>query len=394
MASINADRVWKRFMLQKDRAESVGQLLKGLVPGRTRQQPEPFWALRDVSFEMRGGESLGIIGNNGSGKSTLLKIVTRTMHPTHGRILVNGRLSALIELGAGFHPDFTGRENVVLNASILGITRREIARRMEEIIEFADIRPFIDVPVKYYSSGMNARLGFAVAINVAPEILIVDEVLAVGDEAFQQKCMDRIFEMKRSGVSILLVSHALEAIERLMDRAIWLRDGNMEMDGKPREVVHAYRKYLGGAAVSEDGGRLDALAGGDVQLKEVVVRGVHGDGIFARDAVDIICSWDCAIVVNGAMSLMIRRPDGLVVAEVSTRQDQVGLELPLGPSRTVLSVSQIMLATGRYQVDVTLFGKSGERIGQWARAAEFTVQDTGKTSGLILLPHSWKTANE
>lgn len=240
---IEVTEVSKRFLLRRDRADSIGQLLFRMLPASRRNRPrsEPFWALRDVTFSVPRGRSLGIVGNNGSGKSTLLKMLTQTMRPTRGNIVVRGRVSALIELGAGFHPDFTGRENIYLNASILGFTRREIEGRIPEIIEFAELEQFIDTPVKYYSSGMHARLGFSVATAVDPEILIVDEVLAVGDEGFQKKCMDKILSMKQKGASILLVSHALPAIEALMDDALWLDHGRIGAYGSPHEVVREYR---------------------------------------------------------------------------------------------------------------------------------------------------------
>ena len=250
MAWIRAEDIWKRFLLRKDRADSVGQLLMRMIPGRSRPRSEPFWALRDISFEVPEGKSLGVIGSNGSGKSTLLKLLTRTMQPTRGTFETRGKVSALIELGAGFHPDFTGRENIVLNASIFGIRRREIERRMDDIIDFAEIRPFIDTPVKYYSSGMQARLGFAVAIHVDSEILVIDEILAVGDMAFQQKCMERILQMKRNGVSIILVTHNLSAVEHLMDQAIWIERGLIQAAGSPRDVVNAYRTSLADPAKS------------------------------------------------------------------------------------------------------------------------------------------------
>lgn len=261
MACVRVEHLWKRFTLRRDRADSVGKLLVRMLPRRSRPRPEPFWALRDISFEVPEGKSLGIIGTNGSGKSTLLKILTRTMLPTSGRIETRGKISALIELGAGFHPDFTGRENIVLSASLLGIRRREIERRLDDIIEFADIRRFIDTPVKYYSSGMQARLGFAVAIHVEPEILVVDEILAVGDAAFAQKCMDRIRHMQQRGISILLVSHDLGAVERLMDQALWIDRGETRAIGDPADVIRAYQASLDlPAASAEPTGQLLGMA--------------------------------------------------------------------------------------------------------------------------------------
>ena len=257
MTRVRVEHVSKRFILRRDRADSVGRLIMRMFPARSRPKPELFWALRDVSFEVPEGKSLGIIGSNGSGKSTLLKLLTRTMQPTSGKIETSGKISALIELGAGFHPDFTGRENIILSASLLGIRRREIERRLDDIIDFADIRQFIDTPVKYYSSGMQARLGFAVAIHVEPEILVVDEILAVGDAAFAQKCMERILQMKGRGVSILLVSHDLGAVERLMDQVIWIDRGVARAVGDPADVVRAYGASLGTPAKSiEEAGQL------------------------------------------------------------------------------------------------------------------------------------------
>ena len=395
-ASVRAESVWKQFQLRKDRADSVGQLLVQMIPGRKRPKAEHFWALQDVSFEVKQGRSLGVIGNNGSGKSTLLKLLTRTMQPTQGTVDLRGRMSALIELGAGFHPDFTGRENIVLNASILGIGRREIEKSMDSIIEFAAIRPFIDVPVKYYSSGMHARLGFAVAINVAPDILIVDEVLAVGDEAFQQKCMDRIFEMKRSGISILLVSHDLGSIERLMDEAIWIDKGVVRSQGHPREVIHAYRTFLG-AASAPDTSAAQVLVqpqGIYVVSAEVRVPDAHG----ARDPapgdpleIAFHLANETAAIVDGYLSVSIRRPDGLEIAEISGLRDGRVLSLGAGSSSVVLSTRDLRLASGSYEIDAAIFNVQGKRVSEAKAIAAFRVQGTERTSGVILVPHDWRT---
>lgn len=255
MVTIRVEGIWKRFLLRRDRPDSVGQLMVQMLPWHARPKSTPFWALQDVSFTLEQGESIGIIGDNGSGKSTLLKILTRTMVPTLGRVSVRGKVSSLIELGAGFHPDFSGRENIVLNASILGIDRRTIMKRMDEIIDFSGIGAFIDTPVKYYSSGMQGRLGFSIAIHVDPTILIVDEVLSVGDEAFQQKCSRRISDMHASGISFVLVSHDLQSVELLTDKAIWLTHGTVGAQGTPRQVVAAYRRASGADDTSTSSGR-------------------------------------------------------------------------------------------------------------------------------------------
>jgi ABC-type polysaccharide/polyol phosphate transport system ATPase subunit len=210
---------------------------------------ETFPALRDVSFAVAQGRTCGVIGRNGSGKSTALKLVAGITKPTTGTVTVNGRISALIELGAGFHPEISGRENVFINGIMLGLSRREIERRFDEIVEFAELRDFIEAPVKTYSSGMYMRLGFAVAIHVDPDVLLVDEVLAVGDEGFTHKCLDKFAEFRRIGKTILLVTHSLGLVERFCDEAIWLDEGRMRSQGDPKRVVDA---YLAAVEKSED----------------------------------------------------------------------------------------------------------------------------------------------
>jgi ABC-type polysaccharide/polyol phosphate transport system ATPase subunit len=210
---------------------------------------ETFPALRDVSFSIARGRTCGVIGRNGSGKSTALKLVAGITKPTSGTVTVNGRISALIELGAGFHPEISGRENVFINGIMLGLSRREVERRFDEIVEFAELRDFIEAPVKTYSSGMYMRMGFAVAIHVDPDVLLVDEVLAVGDEAFTHKCLDKFAEFRRLGKTILLVTHSLGLVERFCDEAIWLDEGRMRLQGDPKRVVDA---YLAAVEKSED----------------------------------------------------------------------------------------------------------------------------------------------
>lgn len=238
-AAIEFENVSKRFILRHENPRSFQELVVNTFK-RNNASREELWALRDITFTVEQGETLGIIGPNGSGKSTLLKLITRILEPNSGRIAVNGKVSALIELGAGFHPDLTGRENIFLNGSILGMSRREMEEKFEEIVEFTELGRFIDTPLKHYSSGMQMRLGFAIATNVDPDILLIDEVLAVGDEAFQRKCLKRIADFKRRGKTILFVSHDLDAVRKLCDRAIWLEAGQVQAKGLTREVVDRY----------------------------------------------------------------------------------------------------------------------------------------------------------
>jgi ABC-type polysaccharide/polyol phosphate transport system ATPase subunit len=233
-------RVSKRFQLQE------GQTLREFLPAFFRGAgfAEPFYALRDITFAMDRGETIGLIGRNGSGKSTVLKLIAGVMAPTEGEVRVAGRVSPLIELGAGFHPDLTGRENVYLNASILGMSSREIREQFDDIVAFAELEEFIDTPVKRYSSGMYARLGFAVAVHSDPEVLLVDEALSVGDAFFEEKCLEKMHEFQQKGTTIVVVSHSHDLISSFCERAIWLEHGRMVANGNAKDVVRQYTQTI------------------------------------------------------------------------------------------------------------------------------------------------------
>lgn len=241
MKAISVENISKKFILAHDRPKNLADLAQGKL---LRRQREEFWALKDVAFDVEQGEALGIIGHNGAGKSTMLKLLTKIMFPTQGRIRTRGRLSALIEVGAGFHPEMSGRENIFLNGSILGMSQKEIASKFDEIVAFAELEKFIDTPVKRYSSGMYARLGFAVAAHVDPEILIVDEVLSVGDLAFQERCTKRMQELRESSRTVLFVSHNMSTIVSLCNRVVLLENGCVKMIGDAQTAVKAYRESL------------------------------------------------------------------------------------------------------------------------------------------------------
>lgn len=242
-SAIKLDGISKRFMLHHDRPRSFQDFVINFFHRRNGSQEE-FWALHDVSFDVQQGETFGIIGPNGSGKSTILKLITRVLEPTTGAITVNGKTSALIELGAGFHPDLTGRENVFLNGSILGIGRKEMERRFDDIVSFAELEQFIDTPVKHYSSGMYMRLGFAVAINVNPDILIIDEVLAVGDLRFQERCLDVMRGFQRDGKTIILVTHDIVTVRSFCTRAMLVYKGSPVEEGDVIQVTDRYVELL------------------------------------------------------------------------------------------------------------------------------------------------------
>jgi lipopolysaccharide transport system ATP-binding protein len=283
MPTIRFEGVSKRFTIQHERARSLQDAALSLF--RRRGWREDFWALRDVTFTVEPGEALGVVGANGSGKSTLLKLATRLLTPTAGRVDVPGRVAALLELGAGFHPELTGRDNVYLNAAILGIPRRRVDERFGDIVAFAGLERFVDTPVKRYSSGMQARLGFAVAVHVDPDVLLLDEVLAVGDLQFQERCLERVRALHRAGRTILLVSHDLAAVAQFCTRVLWLHDGTVRALGAPDEVIAAYRRYLVGSSPNGRGiGATREAADGGAAVAAPAGYGNGGDPLAPPDA--------------------------------------------------------------------------------------------------------------
>ena len=239
--AIIVDDVYKDFKIYYDKANSLKEKL--LFWNRNRN--DKLHILKGINLSIKQGETVGLIGTNGSGKSTLLKLMTKIIYPNKGKIIVNGKLASLLELGAGFHPDFSGRENIYFNASIFGMTKKEIDNRLDKIIEFSELEEFIDNPVRTYSSGMYMRLAFAVAINVDADILLVDEILAVGDQHFQERCLDKMEELKQEGKTIVIVSHDMKKIKLFCDKAVWLKDGQIKMQGNTEEVVNEYLKVCG-----------------------------------------------------------------------------------------------------------------------------------------------------
>ena len=261
---LSVDHVTKAFKVHKERTTSLKQYLVG--GGRNRY--DEFVALDDVSFDVREGEVFGVIGHNGSGKSTLLKCMAGILHPDQGSIAVHRRMSALLELGAGFEPELSGRDNIHLNGAILGMTRREIAERFDEIVDFSGLQEFIDAPVKTYSSGMYVRLAFAIAINVDPSLLLIDEILAVGDVTFQQKCMEKFVEFRDQGRTIVLVTHDLGSVKNMCDRAVWIEHGKASPVGVPGELVDEYTESMLGSR-GERSVSFNRRGSGAIQVEQV-----------------------------------------------------------------------------------------------------------------------------
>lgn len=237
--AIKVDHVYKSFNIYYDRANTLKERMLFFARNKRREKRE---VLNDINLEIKKGETVALIGVNGSGKSTLLKLMTQIIFPNKGTIETKGKLTSLLELGAGFHPDFSGRENIYFNSSIFGLTKKEIDKRIEKVIEFSELQEFIDNPVRTYSSGMYMRLAFSVAINVDADILLIDEILSVGDQHFQEKCFNKMRELKQEGKTMVFVTHSMDSVKKLCDRAVWLSDGKIRMDGDTENVVNEYLK--------------------------------------------------------------------------------------------------------------------------------------------------------
>lgn len=369
------------------------------MPERGRHSGhEEFWALRDLSFTVEGGETVGIIGPNGAGKSTVLKLISRIIEPTSGEIEVNGRLGALLELGAGFHPDLSGRENIYLNGSILGLNRSEIDRRLDDIIAFAELERFIDMPVRHYSSGMYVRLGFSVAVHTDPEILLIDEVLAVGDAAFQRKCLEKIDELRRQEVTILFISHSADTVRSLCSRAIWLHEGHLVTDGSAESVVAHYLDR----SWSEQGGEpsLDSedqrhWGSGKVRITEV--RLLDGEGKeqqFFRVGEPLTVEmhyWAEERVNKPVFGLAIHRRDGLHITGPNTRfADQ---QIPAVEGRGVVryEIRSLPLLEGSYYLSVAAHDwTAAEMYDYHDRLYRFGVLCAeGERYGIVTLRGAW-----
>jgi len=404
-AQIEFERVSKRFILHRERSDSVQERVSGLL--RPRARADEFWALRDVSFSVARGESFGLVGHNGAGKSTALKLMTRILEPTSGRVRIHGRVAALLELGSGFHPELSGRDNVFLYGSLLGLSRRDMAARLEEIVAFAGMAEFLDMQVKYYSSGMYTRLAFAVATSVDPEILITDEVLAVGDEAFQRKCMDRIFAFRQMGKTIIFVSHALDTVRTLCDRAVWLDHGTVRATGAAGDVVDAYladvnrreREELArqdelAAALADDPRR--RFGSHDVEIIGVELVGVDGAArtVFRTgEQVRIRIRYRARQVVpRPVFGLAVHHEGGLLLAGPNTRF--AGLDIPMvhGHGAVELLVTALPLLAGRYFLSVAVYDETMlHPFDHHDRLYRLTVQNEGgrERFGVMALDGAW-----
>jgi lipopolysaccharide transport system ATP-binding protein len=396
VAAVAFDGVWKKFR-RGERHDSLRDLVPSLLArvGRPRREPplgrEEFWALQDVSFRVAPGESLGVIGPNGAGKSTILKLLTKILRPTRGHLAVEGRAAALIEVAAGFHPDLTGRENVYLQGAILGMKRREIGRKFDQIVDFAGVAEFIDTPVKRYSSGMNARLGFAIAAHLDPDVLLIDEVLSVGDVSFQSKCVERMRALITDGVPVVFVSHNLTAVVDLCQRAIFIDHGTVQFDGPAAAAVAEFRRYrpesASARAESDDG-----------PIRITDVRLVHADDgpsvVFATGRRLTVQVTYCAPrpVERPKIAVDIHNADGVLCAGINTGMDDHELGTVEGTGTVELIIPRLALLPGAYTISVGILDAHGLRpLDLQLRAYPFSVISDRRYFGIVYLEHEWRT---
>jgi lipopolysaccharide transport system ATP-binding protein len=379
-AAVTFDNVWKKF-----RRGQAHDSLKDLIPyliknwGRAEAlEAEEFWAVRGVSLEVQPGEALGIIGPNGAGKSTSLKLLSRILRPNKGRCELRGRVGALIEVAAGFHPDLTGRENIFLQGAIMGMTRAEIKRRFDEIVDFAEVEQFIDTPIKRYSSGMHARLGFAVAAHLHPDVLLIDEVLSVGDMAFQQRCVNRAKDFKKEGVAIVFVSHNLQAVADLCDNSLYLA-GEMKAYGPTHGVIETYLASMASTAAVQ--GVVEIVSSQLIDARgQITQNAVPGDKLRLR----MTCR--AHEDVSGLMMAfcVFRSTDGLKVYDGGWQMEELGLhDLKKGETYTFDFAFTTHLTRGHYFLDASVFdARTHTEIARRRPAAVFTISETRSHEGV------------
>lgn len=407
--AVDVNHVWKRFHRGelhdslRDLIPALAKRMVGRGPRASDLAEGDFWAVKDVSFQVKQGEVLGIIGNNGAGKSTILKILSKIFKPTRGCIRTNGRVRALLEVGAGFHPDLTGRENVYLNGSILGMKRREIDAKFDEIVDFAGIEPFLDMPVKRYSSGMHARLGFAVAAHLDPEILVADEVLAVGDAQFQKKCLGKMQTVASEGRTVLFVSHNMAAVKRLCHRAVVLQGGEVVREGSAIEVVNGYMNQQAGDEWGVIADSANRLGTGDARIRTVMLTDLNdtpvtdlflGQPFRVRFEVEV-----ASTIPDAYFDVNVSTADGVVLTGSPTL-DMGKPPVVLTPGSYVAEATvQATLLPHDYTLDLHIHQTDGTTVDYVPHALRFTVMRITegkdghypwpKVRGYLRAPASW-----
>ena len=424
--AIEVHNITKKFKVYLDKGRTLKE--RTLFSGRRKYENRE--VLKGISFEVKKGEAIGLIGHNGCGKSTTLKMLTKIIYPDSGSIEMNGRVSSLIELGAGFHPDMSGRENIYINASIFGLTKKEIEDRIDDIIEFSELEDFIDNPVRTYSSGMYMRLAFAVAINVDADILLIDEILAVGDVAFQAKCFNRLRQIKSEGTTIVIVSHSLNQIEQICERSIWIHDGLIRMEGSPYDVHPQYMSFMAGNSLSdskpsqkkEKTANADAKAETDSEAentseeenkeekkdpkrwgsKEIVIdeikvldsEGKERDSFLNSEEINVKISYtNKAGIDNSVVGVAIYRDDKVHIYGTNTLID-MSRTLPLKESGVItLKFDDIPVNAGNYIFDLAFHKPDGFEYDFWRDAFRLQIKNVKGEIGVMSIAHSWECEN-
>ena len=391
MIDIQCEAVSKRYKIIPDTTGKPRNLLSKLRPKR-----DHFWAVKNVSFQVRTGETLGIIGPNGAGKSTVLKMLSGITAPSCGVIKIRGRLAALIEVGSGFHPELSGLENVYLSGSILGMPRREITRKLESIIDFAEVRPFIHTPVKRYSSGMYVRLAFSVAAHLDADVLVLDEVLAVGDSAFQMKCMDRFAELRKRGVTLLYISHDLATVERACDRVLLMNRGEIIADGNPYEVTKRYQRMASGVSARREGKRRDSVGTDQIEITSFRMFDEHGeqrlDFRTGHPMIARIAYNAHERLTDVSFHIDFWSQDGELACNFMSEQSGGPIELDTGPGEIEFQCPELGLRPGIYKLEVGVKPRAGMAdftLG-WVHDCEMIRVDPGKPMrGSFFAPNRW-----
>lgn len=411
MVAINVDqvtRIYQKYSTQHRFKTFKSAIVKGDF-FKSLRPDELVAALDNVSFKVEKGTTFGVIGENGSGKSTLLKVITGITKPTSGSVRVDGKISALIELGAGFHPEISGRENVFINGIMLGLSKKEITEKFENIVRFAELEEFIDAPVKTYSSGMHMRLGFSIAINVNPDILLIDEVLAVGDASFVPKCLDRIDDFRRRKKTILFVSHDLSTVEKICDRVIWLKHGKIQTMGEPKRVVDAYiqdvaekqeedferrQQEVEAEEKFEEERRENRWGKREIEIKKVRLKGLDGTEkhVYSPDE-GMVIEMDVLAysqIKDFAFGIGIYNPKGICCYGTNTQLEEFKAQSVEGEGQVVCQIEKLGLINGTYYLDVAIHKKDGYPYDYHRNLYSFLISSTKKDVGILRPKHSWK----
>lgn len=400
--AIEVHDLTKNFRVYFDK----GHTLKEMTLFSKRRRYEERKVLNGISFSVKKGEAIGLIGHNGCGKSTTLKLLTRIMYPDSGTIEMRGRVSSLIELGAGFHPDMSGRENIYINASIFGLTKKEIDDRLQTIIDFSELEEFIDNPVRTYSSGMYMRLAFAVAINVDADILLIDEILAVGDAGFQAKCFNKLKQIKADGTTIVIVSHSLGQIEEICERSLWIHAGKIQAEGDPKKVHPLYLEYMGQkrqnigakeqdipAEESKNKSDEERPGNGLIRVEKVSLENLKGEEqqVF-QTGESIVVKIPYSVkeqVENFKFTVTISRNDGVVCYSTSNKTERMEKWIWKNDGELSITFLELMLVQGKYQINLAIESEEGFPIDIYDKAVEFEMFSDIKDKGICRLAHKW-----